>query len=81
MAMAFSTHRCRILGGVEILQNRGKSVNPADYIRLAVLEQPPRTPTCWGYPWSLICGVARLLTPSNEKVTVDNPSVLQKSGR
>ena len=40
------THRCRILGGVEILQNRGKSVRPADYIRLAALEQPPRIQTC-----------------------------------
>ena len=40
------TYRCRILGGTEILQNRGKSVNPANYTRLAVLEQLPRTQTC-----------------------------------
>ena len=71
-------YRCRILGGVEILQNRRKSVSPVDCTFLAVLEQPARTQTCWGYPRSLICGVARLLTPTNEKVTVDNPSDFAK---
>ena len=57
-----SSYRCRILGGVEILQNRGNSVAPADYTHLAVREQPPRTKTCRGYPGGLICGAARLLT-------------------